>query len=168
MKIKRGSIIKSLVPITEYGTKIVPVGTIGTVYRVKRTGINPYSVVFENHHTQHSLNNTQIELAHMVVVKPTVGDLFYSSWGYGQTNIDFYQVVSVGVKSITVVRIADDRKYELGGMCGTTTPKTGQFRGPEETHQLRFDIKGRANFKLTSFSSAWPLDEPTKFFSEWN
>jgi hypothetical protein len=29
-----------------------------------------------------------------------VGDLFYDSWGYDQTNIDFYQIVEVGKMSV--------------------------------------------------------------------
>jgi hypothetical protein len=30
------------------------------------------------------------------------GDIFYNSWGYEQTNIDFFQVVSVTAKTITL------------------------------------------------------------------
>lgn len=31
-----------------------------------------------------------------------VGDLLYDSWGYGQTNVDFYQVVRVSDKSVWI------------------------------------------------------------------
>lgn len=36
-----------------------------------------------------------------------VGDLLYSSWGYDQTNIDFYKVLAVSDKSIKIVQVAD-------------------------------------------------------------
>ena len=34
-----------------------------------------------------------------------VGDIFGASWGYDQTNVDFYKVVRVSAKSVWVVRI---------------------------------------------------------------
>ena len=34
-----------------------------------------------------------------------VGDIIYNSWGYDQTNIDFYQIVQVKTKSIMINRI---------------------------------------------------------------
>lgn len=35
-----------------------------------------------------------------------VGEIYYDSWGYDQTNIDFYKVLEAGKKSITMVKIA--------------------------------------------------------------
>lgn len=37
---------------------------------------------------------------------PKVGDIVYTSWGYDQTNIDFYQVVKVTKASVKLQRIA--------------------------------------------------------------
>jgi len=34
-----------------------------------------------------------------------LGDIFYTSWGYDQTNVDFYKVVGVLAKSVEVVGI---------------------------------------------------------------
>lgn len=34
-----------------------------------------------------------------------VGDILYSSWGYDQTNVDFYQIVEVMAKSIELRKI---------------------------------------------------------------
>ena len=36
-----------------------------------------------------------------------VGDILYSSWGYDQTNIDFYKVTAVTGQSIRIVQVAD-------------------------------------------------------------
>lgn len=38
-----------------------------------------------------------------------VGDIYYDSWGYEQTNIDFYQVISVEKSFATLQRIAKQR-----------------------------------------------------------
>lgn len=37
------------------------------------------------------------------VAVPEVGSVLYSSWGYDQTNVDFYQVVRVSASSVWVV-----------------------------------------------------------------
>ncbi|MBT0826919.1 hypothetical protein L8W41_06840 [Campylobacter sp. IFREMER_LSEM_CL1904] len=41
-----------------------------------------------------------------------VGDVFYSSWGYEQTNIDFYQVIATSKKTIWVAEIKANAHYE--------------------------------------------------------
>lgn len=38
-------------------------------------------------------------------VKPQVGDILYSSWGYEQTNIDFYKVVKVSEFSVWIQQV---------------------------------------------------------------
>ena len=38
-----------------------------------------------------------------------VGDIFYSSWGYDQTNVDFYQVVKTTPKTIALKKIDKKR-----------------------------------------------------------
>jgi hypothetical protein len=37
-----------------------------------------------------------------VKVQPKLGDILYSSWGYDQTNIDFYKVVKVSEFSVWI------------------------------------------------------------------
>ena len=66
-----------------------------------------------------------------------VGDIFYNSWGYDQTNIDWYQVVSLtkSGKSVKIRPIAGKIK-ESGFMSGTTTPKKGKFTGPAVTKRI--------------------------------
>lgn len=66
-----------------------------------------------------------------------VGDIFYNSWGYDQTNIDWYQVVGLtkSGKSVKIKPIAGKIK-ETGFMSGTTTPKKGKFTGPAVTKRV--------------------------------
>jgi hypothetical protein len=38
-------------------------------------------------------------------VKPKVGDILYSSWGYDQTNIEFFKVVKVSEFSVWIQKV---------------------------------------------------------------
>lgn len=68
-----------------------------------------------------------------------VGDILYSSWGYEQTNVDFFEVVRVPTARSAVVRQIEQEIIESGPgyMSGTTTPKPGQFQATakEATHR---------------------------------
>lgn len=65
-----------------------------------------------------------VEILHNI----KIGEIFYNSWGYEQTNIDFYQVVAVAKKSIKLRQIAaiktPDAEY---GDRGTSMPDVGNF-----------------------------------------
>ncbi|MCI4410697.1 MAG: hypothetical protein JHC38_03385 [Thiotrichales bacterium] len=55
-----------------------------------------------------------------------VGDIFAYSWGYEQTNVDFYQVVSTTAATCKLAAIAQERKHTTG-MSGTCTPIKDKF-----------------------------------------
>jgi hypothetical protein len=59
-----------------------------------------------------------------------VGDLFRRSWGYDQTNVDWYEVVSVKGKRLAVREIAQERTHSTD-MSGKTVPLPGQFTSAE-------------------------------------
>lgn len=59
-----------------------------------------------------------------------VGDIYYTSWGYDQTNVDFYEVTAITPGSITV-RPLKQSTTETGFMCGNTVPHKGQVCGEE-------------------------------------
>ncbi|WP_426197178.1 hypothetical protein [Massilia sp. DWR3-1-1] len=58
-----------------------------------------------------------------------VGDILFSTWGYEQTNVTFYQLTRVvSGRSATVRQIeADTIENKPGSMTGTTTPRPGEF-----------------------------------------
>ena len=60
------------------------------------------------------------------------GSVLVNSWGYDQTNIDYYQVVAVSEtgRSVTIRPIAA-RSHEDGFMQGTCWPLADHFTGPE-------------------------------------
>lgn len=55
------------------------------------------------------------------------GDIVYSTWGYDQTNVDFYQVVRVVSEKTVQVRQIAKETVETGFMSGKATPLKDQF-----------------------------------------
>ncbi len=57
-----------------------------------------------------------------------VGDIFYHSWGYEQTNIDYYQVVKTTKKTISLTRIKGEaEECNNSGMTGTVIALKDKF-----------------------------------------
>jgi len=68
-----------------------------------------------------------------------VGDVFYESWGYEQTNIDFYQVVALrGVSQIILREIGAEHR-NIGFCSDMVKPIKDNFRSEEE---VRKTVKG--------------------------
>ena len=81
-----------------------------------------------------------------------VGEILYSSWGWEQTNIDFYQVMAI--RGCTVqLRQLDQRTTEDGYMCGTTIPLFDVFKGKAHTPRLT-----KNNIRIDSYRTAWKWD----------
>jgi hypothetical protein len=103
-----------------------------------------------------------------------VGDVLVSSWGYDQTNIDFYEVVALrGVQSALLRKIADERMEDATlGMQGTAAPTPGVFVGHPFSVRMRGDactINGRYYArKLTPLATVdgvrlWPAQRWTAY-----
>ncbi len=73
-----------------------------------------------------------------------VGDLFRRSWGYDQTNIDWYEVVKVSGKTVWVREI-EQARVATGDMTGKTTPQPGKFRAGEAKRCLAQDGRIKIN-----------------------
>ena len=86
----------------------------------------------------------------------SVGDVLYTSWGYEQTNIDFYQVVRVLNKKIVVREIAKSYQ-ETQFMAGDCVPLPNRFKSDEfmvsMTSAKTAKIKGH-NAGLVDFTEA--------------
>lgn len=70
----------------------------------------------------------------MTTVK--IGDFFVDSWGYEQTNVDWYQVTKVSPASVWLRRVKSDRT-ETGYMTGECVPVKNAFIGDEKRKKLR-------------------------------
>ena len=65
----------------------------GVTYLIKLCPIRPYEMVYHNY---------------------KVGDIIYNTWGYEQTNVDFYQVVAVTKSTIKIRNIGKDKTFDRG------------------------------------------------------
>lgn len=61
-----------------------------------------------------------------------VGDILYSSWGYEQTNISFYQVVGLRGKHTLILRELAAESGEDSHMTGLKRPRRDVFRNDKQ------------------------------------
>jgi hypothetical protein len=68
-----------------------------------------------------------------------VGDILYDSWGYDQTNIDFYQVTRITGQSVWIRPIGGQpvESEGYGGMAGRIKPIKDSFNGDEVRKNMR-------------------------------
>jgi len=106
----------------------------------------------------------RIEMARNSVI---VDDIFVSSWGYEQTNVDAFQVVEKKGNASVVLRPIACRAVEgteiSHGMAQNVVPVHNAFIG-EETITKRITEYG---IKINSYSSAFQWDGKREFYNSW-
>jgi hypothetical protein len=71
-----------------------------------------------------------------------VGDIVVNTWGYEQTNVDFYKVISMTGKTIKVQEIGEIQSgYESHGMACQVMPDPDRLF--EKVYNLRVKAEGR-------------------------
>lgn len=88
-----------------------------------------------------------------------VGDILYSSWGYDQTNVDFYEVVGIGEKSIAIRPIRQKVVKSSEGGADYVVPRPGRFDGPKKTKRVR----PGGSIKIESYANAYKWDGKPKY-----
>lgn len=81
------------------------------------------------------------------------GDVLQCSWGYDQTNIDYFQVVELFGKRGVVIRKIACESVETGFMQGRSVPAMDQFIG----EPMRKQVSETGSVKIYSFASAYKL-----------
>ena len=86
-----------------------------------------------------------------------VGDIFVSSWGYEQTNVDFYEVTAVGDREVVIREIGKDvvRSDQYGGE--QVVPEKGRYVGPP-MRKRPSGSGGSVYIKVRSFANARKWD----------
>lgn len=82
----------------------------------------------------------------------SVGDIMYSSWGYDQTNIDFYEVVSA-TPSTVQIRHIEKKIVQQGRGSDQVMPVAGRYTGPPKRKKIQVYNDG-PYVRLNSYSSA--------------
>lgn len=60
-----------------------------------------------------------------------IGDTVYTSWGYDQTNVDFFQIVALKERSVVVRQVAENSSDHGQPGGGRTAPRRYEYTGPE-------------------------------------
>lgn len=92
-----------------------------------------------------------------------VGDVLYTSWGYDQTNVDWYQVTKVKGKSIWLRRIAENSSDAGNCSSGYTQPRRNEFIGAEFRKTVQKD-----GYVSASFGSMRKWDGKAKYCSTYH
>jgi hypothetical protein len=88
-----------------------------------------------------------------------VGDVFLSSWGYDQTNIDYYEVISVSGKSATICAIGAISEGNGCALQGVCAPATGKFIGKPFKKLIQYhSATSGPHIKVCSHRHAWRIE----------
>ena len=92
------------------------------------------------------------------------GDIFVCSWGYDQTNVDFYQVVKRTPKTVTVRQVAAETLSDGPlTMTGKARAIPGQFIGEPMRRKME-NVLDNAWISINSYAAAKATRNP----HEWN
>lgn len=82
-------------------------------------------------------------------------DVLVSSWGYDQTNVDYYKVIElVGKSSVKVVEIGSVKEYDRNGDSGTCYPVVDKIIGSP----FKKRDGGDGSIRINSYSWARKLE----------
>lgn len=90
----------------------------------------------------------------------TVGAVLTSSWGYEQTNIDYYEVTKLVGSTMVEIRPIAKQSEETLSMQGVCVPCPGQYVGAAKRVRVS-DYGERDSVRINSFSSA-RLEKPVE------
>lgn len=89
-----------------------------------------------------------------------VGDVFRCSWGYDQTNVDFYEVTRVIGATVEIRAIAQEA-VTTGWEQGQCVPVPGQYIGEAMRKKVN-NYGGKPSLRIYSFASAYRMDPIAK------
>ena len=168
-KIKKNDTVTNNIQIA-YGNynnlTVVPANTELKVYKVKRDGTIYCNAAERNtYYGTITLKATDVTLVNKPLPAVNVGEIFVCSWGYGQTNIDYYKVINVKNKTVNLVSIGQKRNY-TGTMQGECVPDPSVVGNKIYTKRM-IPNGDSVSFKMTSYSWAYKWNGKTNCFTEW-
>lgn len=92
-----------------------------------------------------------------------VGDVLVSSWGYDQTNVDFYEVTAIVGKNMVEIRPIAGTTPDKGSDRGMATAVKGHYVGPA----MRKHVKYGDTVRIKSYANARPWDGTPMYWSSY-
>ena len=90
-----------------------------------------------------------------------VGDIYYTSWGYEQTNVEFYKVVEIKGKKVTLIEVAE-KIAETDGACDYVVPVPEAEIGEPFTRMV-----GEYGFKIDKCAYATKWNGKPTYQTAW-
>lgn len=90
-----------------------------------------------------------------------IGDILYSSWGYDQTNVDFYEVLAVTRQGVTIQKIGTQTESSLTDMSESVVPDR-RWRGETTKHRVT-----HPSVRIESYAHATKWDGKPKYQSHY-
>lgn len=90
-----------------------------------------------------------------ILKESKVGDVFVGSWGFEQTNVNFYQIVSIKGKKFGFREIKSKADYNSHYMTGKKVPLENEFLN-EEVYEKNISKYG--NFKINDSIKIEPAE----------
>ena len=97
----------------------------------------------------------------------TVGAVLYTSWGYDQTNVEFFAVTRVSGRRVWIREIASDSEAtgSMQGICWPAMPI--RFVGEETMHTAQPAGERGVYVRISASRSAWLEDGRTHHYSSY-
>lgn len=93
-----------------------------------------------------------------------VGDIFRTSWGYEQTNVEYFEVIEVKGKYL-ILRELQQATKETGWLQGTCIPLPGKFASPRYEGDDRGvpirRLAQKGHVKIDDVRYGWPIKPDT-------
>jgi hypothetical protein len=94
------------------------------------------------------------------------GDIYMTYWGYEQTNVSFFQVISKPSPSSVIVQQVNQKIEETGYMSGKTTPIYNGFKG--EPKRCTFNRNGTQISNIDEYSHpGFKYDHKSEIYISW-
>jgi len=165
MNIRKNDIVTNNVEVTQYNT-VIPIGSQFRVWKAKRDGtLYATQINDKGYNPTTMLNSSQVTKIETPKTNVKVGDIFVCSWGYDQTNIDYYVVRNVKNKTVIISPVGQDRNY-TGNMQGECVPNITKISDRTITKRIQ-GYGDKVCLKMTSYSCAYPWNGRANNFTEW-
>lgn len=93
------------------------------------------------------------------------GTILSAQWGYDQTNINFFEVLSVTPKTLVIREIAKT-KIESFDMADFVVPAPGEYIGKPMRRKIQ-DLEGRQYVKINSCTTASIWEGELQLMTSW-
>ena len=138
------------------------------IYRNLMETINDIRLSEQSEHSEQILNEESVLDEATTTKEIKVGDIFYASWGYEQTNITFFKVTKlVGTQTLELQELNSIQKSDgPQTMTGTSTPGT-KLVGQPIRKRLATGVLGDPEVKIKNYMVAKLWDGKPKQFSSY-